>query len=296
MTIHKTRRPVAVFLSLALMAGPALAEGYDTTGIPANPDLAARVPDRIKEAGVLVGAADNAYAPWEYLAGADGQTPEGIDIDLGNAIAAKWGLTYESRTAVFESILPALGAKYDIGLNAFTITNERMNAVNFVSYYRGARRWLVRGGNPTGFDPANACGAVVAIHSGTSQEKVVIKLSDECVAAGKPAIQMLPFKSQPEAQTRVAAGGADATIAGGAQVNWAAKQSNGALETIGFDHPDYPPGLNGIAVQKSDMELTQLVADTVNELIADGTYGKIMEAWGQPTDFPKAEINPTVGQ
>ncbi|QYK41979.1 MAG: ABC transporter substrate-binding protein [Paracoccaceae bacterium] len=296
MTTHKTWRHFAFCVSLALLAGPALAAGHDTTGIPADPDLAARVPDRIRQAGVLVGAADNAYAPWEYLAGADGQTPEGIDIDLGNAIAAKWGLKYESRTAVFETILPALGAKYDIGLNAFTITNERMKAVNFVSYYRGQRRWLVRAGNPTGFDPFNACGAVVAIHSGTSQEKVVIKLSDECVAAGKAAIQMLPFKSQPEAQTRVAAGGADATIAGGAQVNWAAKQANGALESIGFEHPDYPPGQNGIAVAKSDMELTQLVADTVNELIADGTYGKIMEAWGQPTDFGPAEVNPTVVQ
>lgn len=296
MIFHTPLRRLALVAALALTTAPAFAEGYDTSGITADPELAARVPERIKTAGVLVGAADNAYAPWEYLAGADGQTPEGIDIDLGNAIAAKWGVTYESRTAVFESILPALGAKYDIGLNAFTITNERMNAVNFVSYYKVARRWLVRGGNPTGFDPMNACGKTVAIHSGTSQEKVVIKLSEDCVAAGKPAIEMLPFKSQPEAQTRVAAGGADATIAGGAQVMWAAKQSDGALEAIAFEHPDYPPGLNGIAVAKADTELTQLVADTVNELIADGTYGKIMEAWGQPTDYPKAEINPTVGQ
>jgi polar amino acid transport system substrate-binding protein len=78
----------AAFLTL-LASGTALAEGYDTSGITVNPDLAARVPAKIKEAGVLIGGSDNAYAPWSYLAGEDGQTPEGIDVDIGNAIAAK---------------------------------------------------------------------------------------------------------------------------------------------------------------------------------------------------------------
>lgn len=294
MTIRKTRGHLAMLVALALAMGPALAEGFDTSGIAPNPDLVARVPAKIRDAGVLVGAADNAYAPWEYLAGADGQTPVGIDIDLGNAIAAKLGLTYESRTAVFESILPSLGTKYDIGLAAFTITNERMKAVNFVSYYRGGRRWLVRAGNPTDFDPADICGSTVALHASSSQEKVVVEMSAACEAEGKPAVTILPFKSQPEAQTRVAVGGADATIAGGAQVNWAAKQAGGALDTFAFEHPDHRPGLNGIAVPKADMELTQLVADTVNELMTDGTFARIMEAWGQPATYEKAEINPQV--
>lgn len=297
--IHMTytlRSATALALSLALLTGPALAQAFDTSGIAVNPDLAARVPAKIREAGVLVGGSDNAYAPWEYLAGADGQTPEGIDIDLANAIAATWGVTYESQTSPFEAILPALGSKYDVGISALTISNERMKAVNFVSYYRGARTWMVRAGNPTGFDPADICGSTLALQSGSSQEKAVFAMNDACVAAGKPAAVLLPFKAQPEAQTRVAAGGADATIAGGAQIAYAALQSKGMLETIPAVGEITRPGLNGIAVPKDDPELAQLLADTLNQLIADGTYEKVMSHWGQPVTIDKAEVNPAVAE
>jgi polar amino acid transport system substrate-binding protein len=283
----------AAFLTL-LASGTALAEGYDTSGITVNPDLAARVPAKIKEAGVLIGGSDNAYAPWSYLAGEDGQTPEGIDVDIGNAIAAKWGLKYESRTAPFDSILPALGSKYDIGINAFSVTNERMKVVNFVTYFVSTSLWAVKAGNPTGFDSQNICGRNLALQSGTWHEEQVQKISDECVAAGKPAITILPFGQQTEALTRVAAGGADATISGDSQIALAVKHSEGTLETMKAYGVMGESGVNGIPVPKNDMELTQLVADTLNDLIADGTYAQLMAAWGLTVTIDKAEINPKV--
>ena len=98
----------AMTIGMALgLTQAALAQGFDFSGIEPNPDLVARVPADIAGAGVLVGASDNAYPPWEFLA-EDGQTPVGIDVDLGHAIAAKLGLTYESRTAEFSTMLAAL--------------------------------------------------------------------------------------------------------------------------------------------------------------------------------------------
>lgn len=271
-----------------------LAEGFDTSGIKVNPELAARVPAKIREAGVLVGGSDNAYAPWSYLAGEDGQTPEGIDVDIGEAIAAKWGLTYESRTAPFDSILPALGSKYDIGINAFSVTNERMKVVNFVSYFYSTSLWAVKAGNPSGFNPEDICGTNLAMQSGTWHEEQVTLISDECVANGKAAITILPFGLQTEALTRVAAGGADATISGDSQIALAVKNSEGTLETMKAFGVMGESGVNGIPVPKADMELTQLVADTLNDLIADGTYGELMAAWGLSVTIDKAEINPKV--
>jgi polar amino acid transport system substrate-binding protein len=286
---------ITLLASLAALAsGAAFAEGFDTSGIAVNPELAARVPAKIREAGVLVGGSDNAYAPWEYLAGADGQTPEGIDIDIANAITAKWGLKYESQTAPFDGIIPALGTKYDVGISAFSITNERMQVVNFVSYFLSGSLWAVKTGNPSGFDPANICGTTLALQSGTWHEETVIKESEACVAAGKEAIEILPFGLQTEALTRVAAGGADATISGDSQIALAAKMSQGALETLPAGGVLGESGLNGIAVPKADMELTQLVADTLNELIADGTYAKLLDHWGLTVTVEKAEINPKV--
>lgn len=288
------RSMTALVLALTLLPGAAGADGYDTSGIAVNPELAARVPARIREAGVLVGGSDNAYAPWEYLAGADGQTPEGIDIDIGDAIAAKWGLHYESRTSPFEAILPALGSRYDVGLNAFSISNERMQVVNFVSYFRSSSLWAVKGGNPAAFDPAHLCGTQLAVASGSWDEGMLIKESEACVSAGNPAIDLLPFKLQTEAFTRVAAGGADATVAGDSTVALAVLHSNGMLEHMPGVGSFGNSGLNGIAVAKSDMELTNLIADTLNDLIADGTYADLMDAWGLEVSIDTAEVNPEV--
>jgi polar amino acid transport system substrate-binding protein len=281
-------------LCLTLMSGAGWADGYDTSGIKVSPQLAARVPAKIKDAGVLVGGSDNAYAPWSYLAGADGQTPEGIDVDIGNAIAAKWGLKYESRTAPFDSILPSLGSKYDIGINAFSVTNERLKVVNFVTYFYSTSLWAIKAGNPTGFDPNDICGRNLALQSGTWHEEQVTKISEDCVKAGKPAVTILPFGQQTEALTRVAAGGADATISGDSQIALAAMHSEGMLETLPASGVMGESGVNGIPVPKTDMELTQLVADTLNELIADGTYADLMAAWGLDVSIDKAEINPKV--
>ncbi|MFD1910698.1 transporter substrate-binding domain-containing protein [Halodurantibacterium flavum] len=278
---------------LLAMSTVSEAEVYDLSNVGVVQDLAARVPAEIRERGVLVSGSDNAYAPWEYLSGDDGQTPVGIDIDIGRAIARTLDLEFESRTAAFPSILPALGSMYDIGLNAFSITNERMSVVNFVSYSDTQSLWVVRSGNPTGFDPGDYCGTTVAIMPGTYYETNIVADSEACVAAGKPAVEMLPFSAQTEAITRVAVGGADATATGGGTAAYAVARSGGRLENLVPVGAMSRRGLNGIAITKSDDELTQLIADTLNHLIDTGVYGEIFEMWGV-THFAvdEALINP----
>lgn len=279
-------------------AGAAAAEDapiFDPETVATDPALAAKLPEHIAKAGVLVIGSDTAYAPWEYLSEKDGQTPEGIDVDLAKAMAKVLGVKLDFQTAQFDAILPALGAKYDLGISAFSITTERMKTVNFVSYTASGNLWAVKSGNPTGFDPGDVCGRLIAIQTGSFFEEYIHKESDACTAAGKKAIEILPFGAQTEALTRVAAGGADATVSGSSQIAYAAKQSRGQLETlkaVGYlDSRD----LNGIAVAKKDAALTELAADVINKLIKDGTYQKILDMWGVGDEgVPVAEINPKV--
>lgn len=281
-------------VALLGLGGIASAQTFDVSGIEVNEELAARLPEKIREAGVLVGGSDNEYAPWEYLAGADGQTPEGIDVDIGNAIAAKLGLKYESRTAQFTTILPALGTNYDIGLSAFSITEERKKVVNFVSYAETGNEWLIKAGNPAGFDPKNICGRQIAVQSGSRHEERLGIVNKECIDGGKPELKLLPFKSQTEAVTRVAAGGADATVTGSATALYAAFKSNKTLETVRpVGEALDVRGLNGIALTKADIELTELIAETLGILIKDGTYNAILDSWGMgAVAIKEAEINP----
>ena len=289
-----TRLPMVAVLVLSAMTCAVSAQSFDTSAIKKDDALAARLPEKIKAAGVLVIGSDTAYAPWEFLSEKDGQTPEGIDVDIANAIVQRLGVKIDFQTSAFDAILPALGTKFDLGISAFSITNERMEAVNFVSYADTGDLWAVKAGNPTGFDPANPCGHKIAIQSGTYHEKAIRKENDRCKAEGKAEIEIIPFGTQPESLTRVAVGGADATVSGEAGIGYAAKQSNGALETMKADTgPFSDHGPNGIAVAKADIALTQLIADTINSLIADGTYKAILDNWGiGGTMVDKAEVNP----
>jgi polar amino acid transport system substrate-binding protein len=272
------------------------AQSFDTSAIKLEDALASRLPAKIKASGVITIGSDTAYAPWEFLSEKDGQTPEGIDVDIANAIGKKLGVKIDFQTSAFEAILPALGTKFDLGVSAFSVTTERMKAVNFVSYADTGSMWAVKAGNPSKFDPADPCGRKIAIQSGSFHERAINQENERCKTEGKSAIEILPFSKQPEALTRVAAGGADATVSGEAGIGYAAKQSKGAFDTMKPTIGTLAKrGPNGIAVAKSDMELTQLVADTINSLIADGTYKALLDTWGVGSVIvEKALVNPEV--
>ncbi|HEY6811139.1 MAG TPA: ABC transporter substrate-binding protein, partial [Propionibacteriaceae bacterium] len=54
-----------------------------SVSVSENVDLASKLPESIKSAGVIKIGTDATYAPSEFLA-ADGKTVEGFDVDLFN--------------------------------------------------------------------------------------------------------------------------------------------------------------------------------------------------------------------
>ena len=270
------------------------ADDFDAAKVSKSEALAGRLPADIKSKGILSIGSDTTYPPAEFLGGADGQTPEGIDVDLAKAMGQKWGLKLEFLTAQFDSILPAIGPRYDLGVSAFTITNERYNSVDFVSYFNAGKQWAVQVGNPGKFNPDDPCGKVVGAQTGSTGEKSVKAFSEACVAAKKSPIEIVSMPKQTDLITRLINGAVDAVYAGSTNIGYAVKQTNGQLQTIGAI--TYPSP-NGIAVAKGQTAWAQLVADTINDLIADGTYGKIMSKWGiEAAALPKAEVNPRVDE
>ena len=279
-----------------LQAGTVSAQNYDHGALEPVAELADRVPDDLREAGVLVIGSDTAYAPWEYLSEEDGQTPEGIDVDFASAMGALLDLDVDFQTSAFDTILPALGSRYDIGVSAFSITNERMKVVNFVSYVQSGAKWIVASGNPTGFDPEDYCGTTLAIQTGTIYETTLLAESEACVAEGRGAIEMVPFGDQTAATTRIAAGGAQATVAGDGTAGYSVAQSRGRLEQIDVVQGSMAGSAQvGIAVPLEEVELAQLLADTINHMIAEGIYMDVLDAWGVGSvAIEEAVVNPDV--
>ena len=102
--------------------------GYDVSGVTKDDDIAAMLPESVTKDGKLTVGMDTSYAPAEFLA-EDGKTPVGFDVDIAKALAQVFGLEADPETANFDSIIPSVGSKYDIGISSFTVTKERLEAV-----------------------------------------------------------------------------------------------------------------------------------------------------------------------
>ena len=265
---------------------------YDVSSIPTVDEIAALVPDDIKKRGTLRNGASTGYAPAEYM-DADGQTPIGYDIDINKALAKVMGLnTGETKHSEFPTIIPALGTKFDVGISSFTITSEREQQVNMVSYLNVGSAWGVTAGNPKNFDPSNPCGATIAVQTGTAQEEYAAKLSDECVAAGKEKITVMPHELQTDIATKLIGGQYDATLADSTVIGYTSSQSAGKIEQLGDTFESAP---QGVAVAKDDAQLAEAVQKAMQYLMDNGYLNDILASYGaENAALTTATLNPTV--
>ena len=249
---------------------------YDVSDVQEVDEIAALLPQSVKDKGTLTIGASVDYAPAEFLAD-DLQTAIGYDVDLGKAIGKVLGLESTVTNAEFAGLLPGIGTKYDIGISAFTITEERTTSYTMIAYVQVGSAFAVNKGNPTGFDPNDLCGTSIAVQNGTWQHEDLEAKNKECQDSGKEAINALIYGVHSDAATNVVGGKADAFYADSTVAQYAATLTNDQLELVG-DVVDSEP--QGIVVAQDDAELTEAVRQAVQHLMDDGTWMKIMESWG----------------
>ena len=262
--------------------------GYDVSGVKKDDAIAKMLPDYVTKDGKLTIGMDTSYAPAEFLA-ADGKTPVGFDVDIAKALAGVFGLEADPETANFDSIIPAVGAKYDIGISSFTVTKERLEAVDFVSHFNAGSAWAVKKGNPNKVDTSDLCGKKVAVQTATMQETAANKMAKQCKADGKAEMDVISSKLQTDVTTNVVTGKADVFYADSPVAGYAIAQTDGELETLGKTEGIAP---EGIVVKKGDQQMDEALQKALQKLIDDGTYMKILKDWGvQDGAISKPEIN-----
>jgi polar amino acid transport system substrate-binding protein len=260
--------------SESLSSEPA-GSGAPSVSVSQNQDLSARLPESIRSAGVIKIGTDASYAPNEFLA-ADGKTVQGMDVDLFNAVAAKFGVKTEWQPADFASIITGVnGKRYDIGISSFTINDERKQQVNMVSYFSAGTQWATATGNPKGVDPDNACGKTIAVQTDTVQDTEDLPARQKKCAGNEIKVQR--YDRQDQATAAVAGGKADAMLADSPVVAYAVKQSNGKLESLGdvYDAAPY-----GYVLPKSETEFAEAIVEALKQIKEDGAYAAALEKWG----------------
>ena len=249
-------------------------EPRDEVSLETDEKIAALVPAEIRDKGVIVIGTNPPYAPNEFK-NESGEIV-GFDIDVLTAAAQLMGLRAEFRESDFEKIIPAIeGGTMDMGASSFTVNDERLQTVDFVTYFEAGIQWAAAAGNDV--DPDDACGLNVAVQRTTvSDQEDVPARSEACVAAGKPAIEKVQFDSQDEASTAVALGKVDAMSADSPISAYAVKQSEGKMQLVGdvFDSAPY-----GWPVRK-DSELAAALEAAADKLIETGDFETIAQNWG----------------
>ncbi|WP_243386568.1 ABC transporter substrate-binding protein [Bifidobacterium primatium] len=270
---------------------PDIARSYDVSHIQKDEKIAAMLPESITKDGKLSVGVNVTYAPAEFLA-SDGKTSVGYEIDLDKALAKVFGLDLDIENATFDTIIPSVGSKYDLGISGFTVNKDRMDAVDFVTYAKAGLTFAVRKGNPTHADPKQLCGTRVSVQVGVVAETEMYKAQDACKAAGKERIEILPYRNQTDVTTALIAGRVDLMYADTPVSGYAVAQTDGQLQTLGENEGVQPMG---IAVQKGDERTVKAVKAALEKLMADGTYKAIMKTWGvENVMIDRPEVNPKV--
>ena len=242
----------------------------------ANAAVANLVPPALKSKGTLTVAADASYAPDEFI-GSDGHTVVGMDADLAKALAAVMGLKANVVNATFATIIPGLAAgRYDMGASSFSDTLAREKTVDFVDYaHVGESFYTKAAGGVSIASIADICGKTVSVESGTTEEADAKTQSGKCTKAGKPAVNVLVFNTQTEANLAVSSGRAQLGFADTPVADYQVKQSGGTFKIVGAA---YATGPYGLAIPKNGLDKAVLAA--LQELVKNGTYASILAKWG----------------
>lgn len=81
----------------------------------------------------LVMATNAEFPPYEYI---DGDNYYGIDVEVAKIIADKLGYDLVIENVAFDSIIPGVqSGKYDMGMAGMTVTEDRLESVDFSSSY-----------------------------------------------------------------------------------------------------------------------------------------------------------------
>ncbi|MCX5209629.1 ABC transporter substrate-binding protein [Kitasatospora sp. NBC_00240] len=276
----------------ALGVGGLLLSGCGSDPVPAEgsgADLRGKLPASIRAAGVLrIGSYLN-YVPVDFKT-PDGR-PAGLDPDLADALAGYLGLRAEFVDMPFDQLTPAVQTKQvDLAMSAVIDTRQRQTGtddegrqvdpgVDFVDYFMSGTSIVVKAGNPAGVNTLDSlCGHTVAVQRGTLQDAIMGRQTVACAKLAKP-LQLHSLTNDDQALTEVGNGTAVAGLNDYpvAVYNTTAPERGGRFQLTSGHFVQSGP--YGITLGKENTRLRDVLARTLDQLLRNGTYDKVLTKW-----------------
>ena len=213
------------------------------------------------------------FPPYEFY---DDESVEivGIDAEVAAAICEKLGYELEIVDMDFDAIIPAVTTgKIDFGMAGMTVTEERLQSVDFTtSYATGIQSVIVKEDSEiTSVDDLFAEGAnhKIGVQQGTTGD---LYCSWDIEDEGLGTVER--YKNGTDAVLALTSGKVDCVVID----NEPAKNYIAANEGLKILDTEYAVEDYAIALAK-DSELTAQINAALEELIADGTVQAIIDKY-----------------
>jgi len=246
-------------LMVAVLAVAMVACGGTKTTEPAKDANPAEATEVIKM------GTNAAFPPYEFK---EGEKFVGIDVEIAEAIAAKLGMKLEIVDMEFDSIITSVNqGEVDFGMAGMTVTEERLEEVDFTSSYATGVQVVIvaEGSDIKSLDDLE--GKKIGVQLGTTGDIYASDDfgSDNVVQYGKGADAVIALKG----------GDVDAVIIDNEPAK-AFVAENGGLKILETEYAieDY-----AIAIKKGNTELLDKINAALEELTADGTIDAIISKY-----------------
>lgn len=245
-------------LSLVLVAAMALA------AVACGSAEEAETPAATEEKEVLVMATNAEFPPYEFY---EGQEIVGIDAEIAAAVAEKLGCELKIEDMAFDSIIAAVASgKADFGLAGMTVTEERLESINFSDTYAHATQVVIvaEGSDITGV--ADLDGRKVGVQLGTTGDIYAEDIADATIERYNKGFEAVQALSQ---------GKIEAVIIDNEPAKVFVAENEGlVLLDEAFTEEDY-----AMAIAKENTELLEKVNTALAELKEDGTLQAIVDKY-----------------
>jgi polar amino acid transport system substrate-binding protein len=199
----------------------------------------------------------------------------GWEVDFMNAVCAKAELECVLTPVAWDGIIPSLtGGQIDVIMSSMSITEERMQTIDFTDKYYNTPTVIVAAkGSGITPDAAGLAGKIIGVQTSTIHEAYV----NQYFAAGAAEVKV--YQTQDEANQDLAAGRVDAIQADSITLDAFLASESGAAccELVGAvaDDPVILGAGVGAGVRKEDAALKDKLNAAIAAIIADGTYDAI---------------------
>jgi arginine/ornithine transport system substrate-binding protein len=271
-----------LILSLSLIGAAALVGcGKTETPAPAAAPApapvaapaAAPAPAELPELKVAI---DPTYEPFTFKT-ADGK-PTGFDVDIAEALCNEIKRKCVYVEQVWDGMIPGLQAKkYDVIISSMSITEERLQAVDFTDkYYNTPSRIVVKTGTPF-TDAASLKGKKIGVLKGSTQEKYAM---GELKTAG---VTVVPYEAQDQVYLDIKSGRLDGTVADRVEVSggFLSKPEGAGYGFVGpvLAEAKYFGTGAGVALRKGETALKDELNAAIKAIRSNGVYETVSKKY-----------------